>query len=82
MSLDKNTRFSFDINVFSLQILKLLCVSRNGLNENELLALVPELTWSIWTPIFNALCDQLILKYQTGLVMPAHEQVGFVFLLL
>ncbi|GAB1597427.1 nephrocystin-3-like [Argonauta hians] len=57
-----------------IQILKLLYVCRNGLNENEFLTLVPGLTWSIWTPIFNALCDQLVIKYQTGLVMPAHEQ--------
>lgn len=65
-----------DVRQMMMKVLKLLYVSRNGLNENELLALVPGLTWPLWTSMFNALTDQLVTKYQTGLVMPAHLQTS------
>ncbi|XP_041374620.1 nephrocystin-3-like [Gigantopelta aegis] len=55
-------------------ILKLLCASRCGLQESELFALVPGLTWSTLCPVIEALCSHLIIKYNSGVLSFAHYQ--------
>lgn len=52
-------------------------MSRSGLSENELLDLLPGLTWSYLGLFCYSLHEHLILKYQGGLLMFAHEQVLF-----
>ncbi|KAK6166073.1 hypothetical protein SNE40_022850 [Patella caerulea] len=54
-------------------ILKYLCVSRNGIEENELMSLIPDLTWTFLVRIFDILSSLLIIKYQAGLITFAHE---------
>ncbi|KAH3749787.1 nephrocystin-3-like [Dreissena polymorpha] len=57
---------------------KVLChlyLSRSGLCEVELLDLVPGLTWAFLGPFCYRLTQHLVLKYQGGLLMFAHEQV-------
>jgi hypothetical protein len=63
------------ISGICLQVLRYLYVSRGGLSENELLELVPGLTWSFLAPFCYLMHEHLVLKYQGGLLMFAHEQV-------
>ena len=60
-----------------LQILRYIFVSRSGLSENELLDLIPGLTWIFLGPFCHMLHEHLVLKYQGGLLMFAHEQVQY-----
>ncbi|XP_060562366.1 nephrocystin-3-like [Ruditapes philippinarum] len=60
---------------FTRNVLRYLYVSRGGLSENELLELVPGLTWSFLAPFCYLMHEHLVLKYQGGLLMFAHEQV-------
>ncbi|KAK3582860.1 hypothetical protein CHS0354_012470 [Potamilus streckersoni] len=56
-------------------ILKYLYVSRCGLSEAELMDLIPNLHWNFQAPFSTILVDHLVLKYQSGLLMFAHQQV-------
>lgn len=58
------------------QILRYLYVSRGGLCETELLALIPHLTVNFLSVFTEVLTDHLVLKYQGGLLTFAHEQVS------
>ncbi|KAL4217270.1 Nephrocystin-3 [Mactra antiquata] len=60
---------------FTRNILRYLYVSRSGLGENELMNLIPDLTWSFLGPFCYMMHEHLILKYQEGLLVFAHEQV-------
>ena len=58
------------------QIMRYLYVSRSGLSENELLDLIPGLSWTFLAPFCYIMIEHLVLKYQGGLLMFAHEQVS------
>ena len=58
-----------------LQVLRYIYVSRCGLSENELLSIVPGLSWNFLGPFSSVMQDHLVLKYQSGLLIFAHEQV-------
>ena len=60
---------------FYFQILRYIYVSRCGLSENELLSIIPGLNWNFLGPFTSVMQDHLVLKYQSGLLMLAHEQV-------
>jgi hypothetical protein len=64
-------------NVFFLyfQILRFIYVSRCGLRESELMELVPNLSLNFLTLFTEILFHHLIIKYQGGLLMFAHQQV-------
>ena len=51
-------------------------LSRNGVNESELLQLVP-LKWSEWVPLSEALHQRQIIITRLGLIQLANEQVCF-----
>lgn len=64
-----------DTRGFTRNILRYLYVSRSGLSENELVDLIPGLTWNFLGPFCCSMHEHLVLKYQGGLLMFAHEQV-------
>ncbi|XP_070569543.1 nephrocystin-3-like [Ptychodera flava] len=54
--------------------MQLIYGSRNGLSEAELMKLLPDMTWSFWAPLFDALQDRHILVCRSGLLNFEHEQ--------
>ena len=66
---------AYSIMMIYFQILRYIYVSRCGLGENELLDIIPSLSWNFLGPFITTMQDHLILKYQSGLLMFAHEQV-------
>ncbi|KAK3083411.1 hypothetical protein FSP39_021957 [Pinctada imbricata] len=60
---------------FLKSILRYIYVSRSGLSELELIDIIPNLTWNFLSIFTEVLSDHMILKYQGGLLMFAHDQV-------
>ena len=57
-------------------MLRYLYVSRSGLGETELLELLPGLLADFLATVTFTLHQHLVLKYQAGILMFPHEQVG------
>ncbi|XP_074659416.1 nephrocystin-3-like [Tubulanus polymorphus] len=55
-------------------VLRFVYVARNGLSENELLRLLPCVTWNFLAPLVDALTDRHVLAYRSGLLVLAHGQ--------
>ena len=66
--------FSF-ICLILLQVLQLIYVSRNGLCESEMFAVVPSLTWNFWAPMCDALVDRHIIVIRSGVLVFRHDEV-------
>ena len=62
-----------NVNLF-LQILQHIALSRNGLTEPEIFALVP-IEWTEWLQLFTLLQDKHIVTTRVGLVILENQQV-------
>ncbi|CAH1790232.1 unnamed protein product [Owenia fusiformis] len=57
------------------KVLLYINCTRNGLGEWELMSLIPELTWTLWAPIYSLLEARHILKTSSSLITISHEIV-------
>ncbi|XP_071103665.1 nephrocystin-3-like [Haliotis cracherodii] len=64
-----------DTRGYMRQILCYLCASRCGMREEELFRLIPNLTWNLLAQFYEAFSSHLLIKYHSGLLTFAHEQV-------
>ncbi|BFZ22072.1 hypothetical protein BsWGS_25111 [Bradybaena similaris] len=60
--------------MFLKQILQFIYASRCGMQETELLVLVPDLCWLELASLFEFLSSHLVIRYQLGLLTFAHTQ--------
>ncbi|XP_077864035.1 nephrocystin-3-like [Saccoglossus kowalevskii] len=56
------------------KVMQFIYASRNGLSECEIMKILPDLTWSFWSPINFTLQDRHILTCKSGLLTFEHEQ--------
>ena len=63
------------VGLLLYQVLQFIYASRCGMLESELLALLPDLSWSELCAHYEFLSTHLIVKYQLGLLTFNHTQV-------